>query len=133
MTKKARQTPDAHYSFIELQELWKRGALTLEECLTQVLHAMVRFEARKAQLDFKMLPYKSTEGESQTWQSYEALKAQAESGELLQAIEQDKRTTYQAMDFILEQFAVLELKFMQMEREAEELIRKRDTSSSHLN
>ena len=98
-----------------------------------MLHAMVRFEARKVQLDFKMLPYQSTEGEPQIWQSYETLKAQAESGELLQAIEQDKRMVYQAMDFILEQFAALELKFMQMEREAEELIRKRDTSSSDLN
>jgi hypothetical protein len=133
MSAKARQMPDEHYSFMELRDLWQRGALTLEECLTHVLHGMIRFESKKAQLDFKLLPYKSSEEGRPLWQSYETLKAQAESGELLQAIEQDKKMVYQAMDFILEQFATLELKFIQMEREGEELIRRMDTSSSHLN
>jgi hypothetical protein len=133
MSSKARQMPDQHYSFMELQDLWKRGKLTLEECITHLLHAMIRFEAKKSQLDLKLLPYKATDEGLQMWQSYETLKVQAESNELLQAIEQDKKMVYQGLDFMLEQFAVLELKFLQVEREAEELIRRLDSSSSHLN
>lgn len=133
MSKKARQMPDQHYSFMELRDLWKRGGLTLEECLTQVLHGMMRLENKKAQLDLKLWSYQFTKGELQTWQAYEALKTEAESEDPFQATEQDKKRLHQAMDFILEQFATLELKFIQRERESEEMIRKLDTTSSHLN
>ena len=133
MDAKARRTPDQNYSFMELREIWKVGTLTLEECITQVLHILVRLEAKKTQLDFKLLPYKSTEEGLQMWQSYQALKTQSESGELLKALGKNPKKLYEAMDFILEQFAALELMFIQLEREVEEMISKLDSTSSHLN
>lgn len=133
MDANARQTPDQNYSFMELREIWKAGTLTLEECMTQVLHILVRLEAKKTQLDFKLLPYKSTEEGLQVWQSYQALKTQAETGELLKVLGEGQNKLYEAMDFILDQFAALELMFIQLEREAEEMINKLDSTSSHLN
>ncbi len=133
MSKKARRMPDGNHNFIELRRLWKQGTFTLEECVTQLLHAMLRFEKRKTQLDFKLLPYQPIEEEFQNLQSYESLKAQADSQALMDAMKKDKSAAYRAMDFALDHYATLEFRFIQMERECEEMIRKLDSKSSHLN
>ncbi len=133
MSKKARQMPDGHHSFVELRGLWKQGAFTLEECITQLLHAAVRFETRRQQLELKMLPYQSKLETIETWQNYEATKNQTENQDLIMALEQDRKKAYEAMDVLLDQYATLELKFIQAERECEDILRELDRGSSRLN
>ncbi len=133
MSKKARQMADGNYNFLELRQLWKQGGFTLEECITQMLYAMVRFDKRRTQLDLQLMAYQPLEEEFEGLQSYEALQSHAESNELLKAMQKDKSAAYKAMDFALDHYATLELRFIQMERECEEMIRNLDTKSSHLN
>lgn len=133
MSKKATQMPDKNYNFIQLQQLWKEGSLTLEEGVTQLLYALFRFEERRQRLDFKLMPYQPLGEEFQTLQTYESIKAAAESQEFIEAMQTDKSAAYKAMDFALEHYTTLELRFMQMEREVEAMIQKLDNTSSHLN
>ncbi len=98
-----------------------------------MLYAMIRFDKRRTQLDLKLMPYQSIGEEFENLQSYEDLQSQAESDELLKAMQKDKSAAYKAMDFALDHYATLELRFIQMERECEEMIRTLDTKSSHLN
>ena len=133
MSKKARQMPDGNHSFVELQQLWRQGVFTLEECITQLLHAMVRFEERRLRLDMMLLPYQVDPEELSTWQSYEALLAETKGKNLMEAMQKDKSAAYQAIDFALEQYAMLEVQFIQMEVECAEMIRLLNQDSSEFN
>ncbi len=133
MSKRARQLPDAGHSFIDLQRLWKQGNYTLEECLTQLLHAIVRFEARKNQLDFKLRQFSAPEDVVNAMDAFEVQQIKTESEQYLTAISEDKRKLYEAMNFILEQLAVLEMRFIQLEREFDALATQLDNKRSYLN
>jgi len=133
MNKEARNMPDKGHSFVELHKLWKQGTYTIEECITQVLHTLIRFERRKNRLDMKLLQYRPSEEEMETLKSYQSLQVEAESKQLLEAMQADKSMAYQAMDFALEHFATLEMSFLQIERECETMLQLLDEKRSYLN
>ena len=133
MSQKARQMPDGNYSFGELRDVWNQGTLTLEECMTQTLYTMIRFEARKAQLDLKLLQFRMAEWDAQTWQTFEELREQVKSEALLEAMQHEKKNSYETMDFILDHGVMLEMKLIQAERRCEEMLRKLDETASDLN
>ncbi len=84
-------------------------------------------------LDMMLLPYQVDPEELPTWQSYEALLAETKSKNLLETMKQDKSAAYQAIDFTLEQYAMLEVQFIQMEVECAEMIRLLNQDSSDFN
>jgi hypothetical protein len=134
MSKEARQMPDKYHNFTDLQRHWKQGKYTLEECITQVLHTLIRFEEKKLQLDFKLLKYKPTEEEKlEVLESYHSLMLKAEANQFLKALGTDEAINNQAMNFILENMAALEMEFIQLERDCESMLSELDEKKSFLN
>ncbi|MDM8518527.1 hypothetical protein QUF64_00665 [Anaerolineales bacterium HSG6] len=133
MSKNARNQLDKRHSFVELHQLWKQGTYTIEECITQVLHGLLRFEERKNRLAMKLVQYRPSEEELAALNSPESSKFKADTQQLLAAIQTDKSATYEAMDFVLENLTTLEISFLHHERECEAMFRLMDDKQSHLN
>jgi len=133
MTNKARNQPDKGHSFVELHQFWKQGVYTIEECITQILHTLIRFESRKNRLEMKLIQYRPTKEELAEFKTYESLKFEADSKQLLAAIQTDSSVTYQAMDFILENLTTLEISFLHHERQCETMFLLLDDKRSYLN
>lgn len=134
MTSSARQIPDKHYTFVELEYLWQKEALTLDECVTHMLHTLVRFEEKRTLFNFIMLPYQSNHNEIEDYEaSYETLMLEAQGNKFIEAMKHDKRAMYDAISFTLKQFAELEIKFAQLELDWAMLVNKLDGGVSQLN
>jgi hypothetical protein len=93
---------------------------------------MIRFEARKVQLDLKTLQYRMKAWDTETWQTYEELREQVKTEALMEAMQHEKKNSHEAVDFILDYGVLLEMKLLQAERQWEEMLRALDETPGKL-
>lgn len=116
------------YSFMELLTLWKQQKFTLEEVIDPTMEALKAFKVRVLQLDFKLLPLTDVD-ELDYLDEYMDM----ETLQMIETLPTNVKATYKAVDHLLGQFALMELRLIQMEHDYDEIAYELDFTGSYLN
>lgn len=116
------------YSFLELLTLWKQQKFTVEEVIDPTMEALKAFKVRALRLDYKLLPLTDVD-ELDYLDEYMDM----ETLQLIENLPRNMKTAYKAVDHLLEQFAIMELRLIQMEQDYDEIAYELDFTASYLN
>jgi len=117
------------YSFNELLPLWRQGRFTLDEILTLIQRTLTSFRARAMRLDYKLLPLTDLEEADFLREEY----VDMETFKLIAELAHDKSVAYRAVDHVLKQFSLLELRLYQMEQDFSEIEQELETVPFYFN
>ncbi len=116
------------YRFTELLSMWKQGKITIDEVIEPIMQALRAFKERALRLDYKLMLLTSPD-DIDGFDEY----IDMDTLELIKTMPLNTPQAYQMVDRVIEQFAMMEIRLLQMERDYEEIFCQLDYSYSHLN
>jgi hypothetical protein len=117
------------HTFTELLFLWQADKFTLTEMSELLPQAVVVFRERAARLDYKIMAMAASE--QVEWRAEDALDVGLQ--EVTIPVIYDYLSAYRAVNHLLEQFMLMELKFIKLERDYERLAQELDCTNSQWN
>ena len=117
------------HTFTELLFLWQEDKFTLTEISELLPQAVVVFRERAARLDYKIMAIAASE--QVEWRAGDTLDVGLH--EVVIPTIYDYPSAYRAVNHLLEQFMLMEMKFLKLERDYERLAQELDTTASHWN